>query len=306
MPEGLSDAAHYRAMVRFDYAAVPEPFRFRVLVPSIAGGLARLLDHLPFGGWSREAFALLLVNAILTATAAVLLAEVARRLRAPAGAIVLTPFLYVSSFGVVNAHLAGLVDSAESTAVVGTVWLVASERWRWIPLALGLAALGKETAPMFACVYVASALLWGRLRERRTAPGAWSALALGGATAVLAGWGVRHWVGPGPSPGDALSLGSLGEGLLELVAAKSQLYTFGVLGMAALPELRRMPGAWLAGSAGMALVTVALAAFARLGENASRPLFDVLAPLLCVAGAKWLGQTYAEPAPPTSTSPPTP
>ena len=291
--EGLYDCRHYRSMARFEYAAVPEPFRHRVLVPTLAGAVLSGLEGLPLGSWDPEALSLLIVNAAFVALAALVLAEIARATRSGATATALAPLLYVASFDVANAHLAGIVDSVEGLVVCLVVWVVLERRFSWLPAVFALAALGKETAVAFAALYVAGHSAWTWRGGARFEARPWLALLAGTLVAAALISIVHALVGPGrPDIASLVSFASLPAGLAGVIRSRAWIYTFLVLGPLALPRLARLPPAVLAGSATMVLGALFLSALGRIGENASRGLFDTLAPVLCVSGAIMLGEIF--------------
>lgn len=282
---GLADVAHYRKMVRLDYAEVPAPFRFRVLVPTLAAAVDRATSTFDLGSWKREMLALLVVNAALAAATALMLIGLARAARLPAEAVVPLGLLYLSSFGVAQGHLAGLVDSAEAAVIGLALWLALRERWIWIALLLGASPLAKETALALASVLTLTVLI-----HERAALRPWIAWASGSA----AGCGVlvllRVAVGPGLPPSLPPATGALLARAADVLSSRSLVYTFAVIGPLGLVGLKRLPRPLVAGSVAAGLVALLGASWAGVGENAWRPLFSALGPALCLGSAVTYGR----------------
>lgn len=289
---GLTDARSYYWMADFSYTDVPPPFRYRPLLPSLAGLLAQIIPPLPIASWDTLTFTIFLVNSSLVALTALLIAELSQCLEQPPTVAPLAALLYLTAFTTVNGMLVGLVDAGESCILVATTWALVTRRWWLLPLLVALGALTKETTLVFALLLIG---VWW-LYSRRTAPAAEQhallrqaavALMLGGLLLV----GVRAVIGGPAYAAHQLSL----ERLLALPGAAQRLftsrpllYTFAALLPLSLPSLARLPRVYLVATAVLALATVVLGLYADIGTNIYRPLFNTAGPPLIIASAATL------------------
>jgi hypothetical protein len=160
--------------------------------------------------------------------------------------------------------------------------------------ALLVAASGfaKETTPLFASAYLATAWAWSRWESRRadSSPDVWRVLpvvcaALAGAAAIFT---VHNLVG-----GDADAAHQHGrmaplafvKASFQIVAAPTTVYAFLYMLPLGPPRLHPLPREWLLGSLVMACLAVVGGAYADIGANVFRPLVSTIGPCLAMAGA---------------------
>lgn len=279
---GLSDIPEYVKLVRFEYDEVEAPFRYRILVPAVAGGLVALLERVPLGTWHREMFGLLLVNALLTAAAALFILETARRIGKSGAEALVAAFFFLSSYTVVNAYLAGFVDPVEAFVIAGCAYLSVTGRTIWLIPLLGVAALGKETAVAFGAVFSLVAIA-GQPQPRR-----WIHWGFAAGLAVVVLITVRVLLGQDTWVEDLWTYRKVTPVLTRAVGvltAKSLLYTFALPVALAIPRLGSIPAALRRASFAVAAMALVGSAISGIGDNVSRPLFNCTAPLLCIAAA---------------------
>jgi hypothetical protein len=284
-PSRIGDSRHYFQMVTDGPSASTGHWRYRVLVPFLAKPIARTVEsHL--GTWNSVSFSLLVVNSAFCASTALVLTLIAQACGVPSAAGLIAALAYLLNFNVANSHLAGLVDSAEAFPMACLFLLLQRRWWKLLPLLGPLGALGKETfvplALLFACGWV-----WREARKPLVEIGLMAASGL--LTVML--------------------IHSLVEGRLvtplEIAGLERRVHTVSGLVRAALAPLtswvvwitfvwmlpfaasgvRRLPReALLATVLGLA-GAFALVVWNEAGSNASRPLFDVAGPYLCLAFA---------------------
>jgi len=291
--ESPDDVPHYHSMVRLEFDEVPPPFRYRILVPTLAFPVHRVLSIVELGSWNREMAALLVVNAALMSLAALALIALGRTAGLRGSAIAMLPLFYLSAFAVANGHLKGLVDSAEALALCTMMVFALRGRWGPAALVIALSPLAKESTLLFSAVVGLVVLM--HARWTRTSPGRkpmvlWL-VGVGAGVGVLA---IVHWaVGVGPAGMRAwpkLTGEPFLTGLLRATTAKSVVYSFALILPLGLFRLRRLPTPLLLASAVSAAVALTVAAAAGIGENVSRPLFNTCSPALCIASAILLGE----------------
>lgn len=262
----------------------------RVLVPRLARPLFLALQG-QTGATDAALLALLIVNAVLMAGAALLLLQVAEAATGDAGVALAAALLYLLNFAVANLHLAGLVDAAEALAVVALARALQARRWTWLPVIALLGALGKETVAPLAVLFAGGWLVC----ERRTTPvpgEAWAKVAAMAALSVVgvslaqaSATGTIIWPW---SMASALAIGpAIGPHLLTMAGDHTTWYVFGWLLPLGLWQVRHLPAPWVIGTAVASVGVVALGLYAASPEVA-RPLFNVTGPLLSVAVARLL------------------
>ena len=288
---GTLDARLYAAMVTDGPRAVEGLGRYRVLVPTLAGPVARGIRGRG-GSWDPVFVGLLVVNAGFCAAGACLLAHVGTLVTGhwPTGLV--GALLYLLNFAVPNYQLSGLVDSAEGCLMIALIWALWSRRG-WVLPWLGIVgALAKETCPplllSFAAIWwLASADAHGR----RACSARWLA-ALGAAgliTLVAVAWVVDaevrwpwHW---------PFLLGMTEQFRGRLLAGVTHhgfWYVFIWLLPLGLPRMRDLPKPWRLASWITVLPVVLVGTYYQAGANLSRPLFHVTGPLLSLSAACWL------------------
>jgi hypothetical protein len=264
---------------------------YRVLVPYVAKPfywLAR--GHV--GTWDPALFALLVANAIFTATTACLLVAVGYRCTLDFSLALLGATLYLLNFCIANLNLVGLIDSAEGCFMMVIVWSLLTGRWFLLPICGVFGALAKETfAPLsalFAFAWWISEVRRNHLQLLRLA---WTgALIVASITTVtvtmstVAGGLVWPW--------QFAAYMSAGGGFLAGLRGCLLDHTFWYVFIWLLPlglvRLRRLPRPWVLASAvafGGALV---LGAYNNAAGNTTRALFNVAGPLLSLSTAMFI------------------
>jgi hypothetical protein len=286
-PRTSSDAGHYLDMVHGRPAPAPEAFR--PLVPLLARGALVVVRAAPLGGWPRDLCALAVVNAALVAAAALLVWALAARLTGSGALALVAMLLYLTQFQIANAHLAGLVDSAEALAVAATLAALAADRPAALCAILPLAVLGKETC---LAVLPALALPWalapGRPRADRLLVGVAVAAGLGARLAV------RAVVRAEPFPMHEVHANLVPlmvRGFVDELANKAVVLGFCALVPLGVPGARRVLPRWFGAGTLVAVVAVlTLGAYAEIAENVGRPLASVAGPALAIGAAATLGR----------------
>src|SRR5438093_1077025 len=141
-----------------------EHFRYRILVPYLAKPLYWLAKD-RVGSWHPILFALLVVNAIFTATAACLLVLIGQKILGSYHIGLVGALLYLLNFNVSNTFLAsGLVDSAEACLMLVVAWVLFADRWAALPFIAPAGALAKETFVPFSIVFTT---IWLAVASRK-------------------------------------------------------------------------------------------------------------------------------------------
>ncbi|HLE56221.1 MAG TPA: hypothetical protein VJB15_03995, partial [Rhodothermia bacterium] len=284
--EGLRDTRRYVAMLEStaDWTTQQE---LRVLVPFLARPIYRAADG-RVGTWRPEFLALLIVNSVFVAWAAVLLVAVAERVTGSNVIGLTASLLYLLSFNVANVQLAGLVDSVEAWAVIALTWTLLNERWALIPLIGIVGVLGKETSIPLTFVFCAAWCLW--LALTKTAPrGLYLATAALLVVQIATVTIVRvALTGEALLPWEIVTAErrmGLGDALGATLFNREMLYAFGWLLPLGVFRLRRLPTEWVVASAASFLVALAIGIWFGVTGNASRPAFNSVGGMLSVSAA---------------------
>jgi hypothetical protein len=186
-----TDVISYYKMVANDPPPTTEdnPFRFRVLVPSIAKPFY-LLAKGKLGTWNPVFFGLLVSNCLFTASAALFLLLVAVRVLGDLPTAMLGCTLFLLNYVVANLWLSGLVDSSEGCLLLAVTWSLLSRRWWLLPLIGMVGGIAKQSFLPFSVLFASTWWLTTERSRRTYAQLLWVA-ALGlTATASL---GLTHW-----------------------------------------------------------------------------------------------------------------
>lgn len=286
---GNYDAGVYYRMVLGE--PVRAPAGFRVLTPTLARGVHSVVSRIELGTWDPVLLSLLVVNAVFVSLSAMILMRIAAAVSGDATVVAVCPLVYLCSFAVVNFHLAGLVDAGEGFFLMALLLALLCDRWMPVPLLIGFGALAKETVlPLGVCatvVWWATARAGGRRPGRLAAAAIPLSLALGSASILACRW----LVDVPAYEAHQLSWSRLAQifpNAIDCLLTKTQLYVFAFLLPLGIPRLGRIPGALLAASLGMALLAWLLGAYAAIGDNLHRPLFNTLGPVLAVSSSIFL------------------
>lgn len=302
---GNPDSRVYYRMILHERANAPACFR--LLTPTLARGVHGLVSRFDLGNWDRVLLSLLIVNAAFTSLSALMLMRVAAIVSEDVAAVVLSPFVYLSSFAVVNLHLAGLVDAGEGFFLIALLLALLRDRWWLAPVLIAVGALAKETVvPLGVC---AVAVWWVVARVRGKPTSRFSAAAI--PLCLVLGLGsifaCRSLVAVPEYPGHQLSWSQLADlpgNLIDCLFTKTQIYVFAFLLPMGIPRLGRIPLPLLGASGGMALLALLLGAYAAIGDNLHRPLFNTLGPALVVSCSIFIANLISK-TKPNAKKPPT-
>jgi hypothetical protein len=283
---GLHDTRRYVGMIEGTVGWKTQQ-ELRVLVPF----LARPIYHAALGRvgtWRPEFLALLIVNSVFVAWAAVLLVGIGERVSQPYVIGLTSSLLYLLSFNIANVQLAGLVDSVEAWAMIAMTWALLSKRWAIIPLIGIIGALGKETSIPLAFAFCAAWCL--RLAMTKSAPRALYLATAALLVVQLATITVVHSALTGVMllPWEqvtAIRRLPFAQALIGSVFNREMLYAFGWLLPLGLFRLRRLPSEWVIATATSLLVALGMAVWFGVAGNVSRPAFNAVAPLLSLSAA---------------------
>ena len=290
---GTTDTISYYQMTLGHYHGINEDHRYRVLTPTLAGLLNLGLARINFGVWDTVFLSLLIVNSVFTSITALLLMRTVRIVAPDPLVEIITPFLYLASWTVVNGHLLATVDAGEICFLTAMVLACLQRKWFYVPILLGLGVMAKETVAYFGLLCFGSWWLYSRLRrsEKDTFSIVYILLTLASSGVVYLG--IR------------LILGELTEGqrllprhdqlvnflpnLLESLLSKTMIYGYAFLFPIALLRIRRLPGNYIVASCIMGLaVFLACGYVGHVGSNVARPLFNTIGPILTISCAIFL------------------
>ncbi len=286
---GLSDSVQYYKLVEQGPEAVTGHFKYRILVPYLAKPIYRIARG-RIGSWNPTAFALLIVNSIFCAGAALFVSMLAYMLSASSSAGAVAALAYLLNFTVPNYHLSGLVDSADGFWFVLLAWALLSRKWMIVP-AIGLVAgLTKETFIPIGLVFAGSWVLSESSPQRAKKVLAVVAMAVVGLITVLVvRSSIDHTL---VLPWNIVSQERSAEGSfihnLLLVATEWNLWLTIIWLPFVFFAAKYVPRAWCRGALAAAMVTIALSAWNDAGREAARPLVsagNVARPLFDVVGS---------------------
>jgi len=294
---GAQDAASYRRMVTGETEGIAAPFGSRALVPYLArpvywAARGRLST------WDAVWFSLLVVNAGFTATTATLLAGIGARVTGNGTTGVLAAALFLLNFAVANLQLAGLVDAAETCALAAVVWVLIRNAWWALPLIAIPGALAKETFVPIALGFAGGWWWASRTSGSHSRLGWVAAMGAAGSAVVIAA--ERALSSPTASPldllGPPMSLSAFAQQCAAAVFSPGMLYVFVWLLPLGVWRLRALPRTWVTGACVAAGLVTIFGAYADIGSNLARPLFNTLGPMLSLSAAWFvadLAQTNA-------------
>jgi hypothetical protein len=292
---GLSDVKIYAAMVTGTASADAGHVRFRVLVPYLARPFYRIARGRVVT-WDPVMFGLLVADSLFVAGTAVLIVVLGNR-KLSSGVGLLGALLYLVNFAVPNLRLVGLVDAGEGFFLLALL-LVLSESELWaLPVICVLGVLTKESFIPFSVVMTAAWWLTTRADRRRDQKQSWSNAAwimlawlLSLATMIGVQWAIaRQYVSPLVF---GLGLHS-GEHYIGHVIAslrdRNLWYVFIWLLPTAMPNLKRLPKAWLLPVSAACLMAFVLDAyFGGAPGTVGRALFSIAGPVLSLSSAMFL------------------
>ena len=289
---GLSDTRSYVRMVN-DSPDVSPKHAVRILVPLLARPIARAATG-RIGSWNPALFALLVVNSVFVALAAVLLLTIGELTTGDRRVGLIASLIYLLTFNVTNLQLAGLVDSAEAWALVAVTWALLARRWSLVPLIGFLGALGKETSVPLVLVFCIAWVVTLAVQRSEERPPYWILVALLAAQ-LLAVEAVHYGItgliaAPWKLMSSGIALSYEGQKFPLAAMIREMIYSFVWLLPLGIPRLRDLPRVWLISSAASLLAVLALTMAVSVGENAMRPAFNVIAPMLALSAAIFLNR----------------
>jgi hypothetical protein len=281
------DAAEYYQLVVGRVSDTDLPFRWRVLVPTLARPIFNVSTG-RVGTWNPVWFSMLVINAGFVAGTACLLMRLAEGAGVPGAASLIGTLLYLLNFFIVNSQLAGYVDSAQSFFLLAMCRAMQRRLWWALPMITGVGAFARETVPVLA---VAIAVTWWAAdppRGRSTVVWILIAVASGGSVLIvlavtLAGLSNSIWEIPTAVPllGAARELFQrLGAGLVQRNWVLGFIW---VLPLAAL-GVERLPRPWVLASVAATVLIFVVGAYAGIeSNNVPRLAFSVVGPLASLA-----------------------
>lgn len=282
---GLLDSQQYFHVVERGPEAAIGHWKYRILVPYLAKPIYWIVRG-RLGNWNPTSFALLIVNSIFCAAAALIVSILAYIVSANGAAAVAAAFAYLLNFIVPNFHLSGLVDSAEAFLFALLTWALISRNWILLPVIGLLMGLAKETSVPIAFVFAATWVWLESSPERKKAAIAVIVMtAVGLITVVLVRSTIdQTLVTPWRIAAQERTSTSTAHNLLGVVGAWKfwlTLIWLPFLGFAA----ERFQKEWRYGAIAAAIVAFVLSVFNDSGSNAARPIFNVLGPLFTISFA---------------------
>ena len=288
---GNPDAIEYYQLVEGNPQAVPEYSRYRVLVPYLAKPFYWLAKgHV--GIWNPVFFGLLVANSIFSATSACLLVIIGHRSLKNYSTALLGALLYLASFNVPNAHLAGLIDSGEACLMLTTAWVMLTGRWFLLPISGILGALSKETFVPLSIVFCVTWLVVITRQEGFRLSRLASVIVMGVAglatvtvlQSTISGHIIWPWDIALAQKSDVSPLRAFDEHNIT----HGFIYVFAWLLPLGAWHLRDLPQSWVFASIAAALAALALGIWVGSVSGVPRPMFNVAGPVLTLSTASLL------------------
>jgi hypothetical protein len=288
---GLSDVEVYYETVTGESPTIGRAYmRSRILVPYVARPFYWFASRY-LKSWNAVFFGLLVANSIFCATSACLLINIARRLAIDGTVALLAATMYLLNFALPNLQLGGLIDSGESLFMLAIVDALLAGRWYLLPFLGVFGAMAKETFVPFAIVFVATWWItaeWRSRSKQRNKRLAWlTAFGFISVAALITLHSVigHRMVWPWTIASEANGRVSLLPALIGQFTNHHFWYVFAWLLPLGLWKLRRLPLPWLTASFTTSLTALAFGAWKNMGGTVSRPLFDVVGPMLTLSTA---------------------
>jgi hypothetical protein len=286
-----TDVISYYKMVANDptLSAADDPFRFRVLVPSVAKPFY-LAAKGNVGTWNPVFFGLLISNCLFTATATLFLLLIAIRVLKDLPTALLGCSLFLLNYVVSNLWLSGLVDSSEGCLLLAVTWCLFSRRWWLLPIIGIVGGVAKQSFLPFSLLFAATWWMTTERSRRTYTQLLWmTSLAVTATTSlVFAHWkiaGQLLWPWAMATWWDDPRYGS---NFVAWLTDYRFWYAFVWLVPLGIWRLNRFPKPWLAASLVTALFALGLAVYANLGGSVNRPVFNVIGPILSLSAAHFI------------------
>jgi hypothetical protein len=278
---GLSDAEVYCNIVR-GAKVPPVDISHRLLVPWVARPFYWLAGG-RVGSWNPALFAMLVSNAMFTASTALGIVMIGLQCSLSYTTSLLGAMLFLLNFAVSNLTLAGYVDSGEALFLTLLTWSLLSARWFLLPVWAIPGSLAKETFAPFALTF---AIIWW-LTERpfRAARLPWIfGLAIFAFGTVWLALSTVHGSNFGPlnfaEEMDRHFEVGFSKGLLNSLTAREFWYIFVWLMPLGLLSLDQMDRRWSSATGATFLLALLFGAYNNGAGNTARALFNIAGPLL--------------------------
>jgi hypothetical protein len=290
---GVRDSRAYFEMADFSYAEMSPPYRYRVLTPSLAGVIQKGLSYVPLGTWSKVAFSFLIVNSFFMALAACILGRIALLVTGDQFVSILAPFVYLTAWPVVNLHLCGLVEAGEAFFFVTLIYLTLRNSWWATPIVICIGILAKETLAVFGIFYLIAYYVFQRIVEKRESSAPIIFIVINVLVAAATIQLVRTLIGGEVLQSRELSLNldlvlRTPLGIFECISSHQLIYGLFVLLPIGLMGLKHIPRVFVVSSFLTGLFALVCGGYAHVGGSVDRSLFNVLGPVLAIAGAVFL------------------
>jgi hypothetical protein len=293
----LVDTKYYASLVENGFENTPNViWRYRILVPYVAKPFYTLFQgHI--GSWSAVFFSLLAANSLFIASTAVILFLIGANINGSRTIGFISSLLLLAHFNISNLYLAGLVDSSELFLMVLTAWLLFQEKWQALPFIAIIAFLARETAVVFTTGFAFSWLIVDVIRGKIKQPEIYlipvyilTAIILGlGGVMLLKYLGTSEILPPWQfNGGFNFQISSISDGVWGLITSKGLFYSFVWLLPLGLLGLNAIPRNWFWASASTAGAAAVMVIVMNAGENAARPLFNTVGPMLLIAAASFI------------------
>jgi hypothetical protein len=308
---GLSDVKIYASLVTGTASPDAGHVRFRVLVPWLAKPFYRLAQG-RLATWDPVMFGLLVADCLFVAGTAVLIvilgvilaASLGNRQMGSSAVGLVGALLYLVNFAVPNLRLVGLVDAGEGFFLLALLWSLSEfELWA-LPVIAVLGALTKESFIPFS-IMLTSAWWFSirpdrnddhrdedrrnddRNRARKAAAWILTSWVLSLAAMIGLQWSITGRFASPLQFGLALHRG---DGYIGHFASslrdRNLWYIFLWLLPTAIPNLKRLPKAWLISvGATCAMAFVLDAYFGGAPGTVGRALFSIAGPVLSLSSA---------------------
>lgn len=296
----LSDVKTYAAHVTKTPVVDPEDMRFRrfrVLVPWLARPFYQFARG-RLGTWDPVMFGLLVADSLFIAGTAVLIVVLGKGKLGSSAVGLVGALLYMVNFAVPNLRLVGLVDAGEGFFLLAVLWSLSEFKLWALPMIAVLGALTKESFIPLSVAFMAAWWLTPRTDRpdghyvfgNRLSSGAWilSSLALSLAAMVGLQWSITGRLISPMQFGLALHrIG--GYDFAASLRDRNLWYIFLWLLPTALPNMKRLPRAWLIPVAASCAMAFALDAyFGGAPGTIGRALFSTAGPVLSLSSASFL------------------
>ncbi|MHC4758752.1 MAG: hypothetical protein ACYTE8_08845 [Planctomycetota bacterium] len=287
----VTDSIHYYEMALFDYENVEAPFRYRPMIPTLAGILYKTtISRLNFGSWEPVFFSFTIVNSIFISLTCFLLISITRALKFSNTAATLAPFLYLSSYAIVNYHTTGLVDAGEAFFLTAVMLALLKEKWFFIPIIITVGTWAKEGIAAFGLVYTVAWWLFNHFRKVKMPRISLVYICLAVILAVCSLLLIYQLIISGETyekhTFSMVRIYRIPLIIFSPAYLKETCYPLLFLLPVGLIRLRRIPLSFTVASLITALAVIIIAAYVEATRG--RALFNVLAPLLSVSCAVFL------------------